>query len=146
MRRLLAALAFLAIASPAAAQEDIFDGTPAGAGAIDTSLSIFTYDATATDPFQRLRRRAIADLIALVPPVNAANIIGAVTGSPSPTSNRIQWAADGTLTWAIDASGSGGSATFLGLTDVAATSIVDGQCVRGNSGGGTHIRGVREHG
>ena len=34
----------------------------------------------------------------------------------------------------VDAPSGGGSTTFLGLTDVSATSIVDGQCVAGSSG------------
>ena len=93
-RRLLLTLAILVgLAFPTSGQQEPFDALPQQTTRVPTQeLSI--YDATQTDPQQRLRRMTVATLIG----------------------------------------GLGGSTTFLGLTDVSATAIVDGQCVAGVSG------------
>ena len=115
----------LALAEPAVAQDRGFPDFP-DTPLQDDALQLVVYDGTQTDLLQRERRQTVAVLLSGVRVEIAAALTAAeVFAGTGISINRT----GGTVTVAAT-----GPTTFVGLTDVSATAIVDGQCVAGVAG------------
>ena len=111
--------------APALAQDAAFITFP-DTPAVNESLQTYVYDESEPNPLFRDRRQTISVMLSGV----RSEIATALTASEVVAGAGIDIdRTGGVLTFAAT-----GPTTFIGLTDVAATSIVDGECIAGVSG------------